>query len=213
MERKDLEQVKELIGEIVDGYYRLPTEEQVENMRALTGIEWDAEDLQMSCCEYWSHHSLEETAYFMFHGNYPPVHETELVFWKYKSGVIREDAMVEDAMVYEKYRLGNGSLKALETLPIEAIIQKVKNTFIGWEENTNVGDDRDSCRFDCLEQVDYWTDTHFWIFPYGKGADTQKEIQLIRFSCHNMNEQQTNDILVCMESFQCPLHIREEKNI
>lgn len=208
MERKNLEQVKALIGQIADGNYRLPTEEQVENMRALTGVEWDVEDLQMSCCEYWSHHSLEETAYFMFYSSYPPVHETELVFWKYKSGVI-----MEDAMVYESYQLGKGTLKALETLPIEAIIQKVKNTLIGWEENTDAGDDSDSFRFDCLEQVDYWTDTHFWIFPYGNGADTQEEIQLICFSCHNMNELQINDILVCMEEFQCPLHIREEKNI
>lgn len=205
---KNLEQIKELIEEIADDSYRLPTEEQVEKMRELTGTEQDAEDLRRYCCEYWSHHSLEETAYFMLHGNYPSVHETELVFWKYKPGVI-----LEDAMVYETYRLGKGSFKALETLPMDAIIQKIKEVLIGWKEDTIAKDKRDVCRFDCLEQVDYWTDTHFLIFSYGKRTDTKTEIHLIRFYCHNLFEQQINVILKCMESFQCPLHIREERNI
>lgn len=73
MEDKNLEQVKELINRIAD-FYDPPTEEQVKEMHRLTGIDWDAEDLQMLCCEYWSHHSLEETAYLMFHEEYPPVH-------------------------------------------------------------------------------------------------------------------------------------------
>ncbi len=65
METKNLEQVKELINRIAD-YYDLPTEEQTEEMQKLTGMDWSAEDLQMLCCEYWSHNSLEETAYFGF---------------------------------------------------------------------------------------------------------------------------------------------------
>lgn len=72
MEDKNLEQVKQLINRIADSY-SLPTEEQVEAMRQLTGIEWDAEDLQELCCEYWSHNTLAETAYMMFHEEYPPV--------------------------------------------------------------------------------------------------------------------------------------------
>lgn len=65
METKNLEQVKELINRIAD-YYDLPTEEQTEEMQKLTGMDWSAEDLQMLCCEYWSHNSLEETVYFGF---------------------------------------------------------------------------------------------------------------------------------------------------
>lgn len=65
METKNLEQVKELINRIAD-YYDLPTEEQTEEMRKLTGMDWSAEDLQMLCCKYWSHNSLEETVYFCF---------------------------------------------------------------------------------------------------------------------------------------------------
>lgn len=79
MEEKNLEQVKELIDRIADSY-DLPTGEETEEMQKLTGIDWDAEDLQMMCCEYWSHNSIDETAYLMFHGEYPPVREVELCF-------------------------------------------------------------------------------------------------------------------------------------
>ncbi|MDE7309922.1 MAG: hypothetical protein K2N61_14930 [Lachnospiraceae bacterium] len=72
MEYENLEQVKELINRIAD-IYDIPTKEQVRKMQELTGVEWDAKDLQMTCCEYWSHNSLEETAYFMFHEDYSPV--------------------------------------------------------------------------------------------------------------------------------------------
>lgn len=204
METKNLEKVKELINRIAD-YYDLPTEEQTEEMRKLTGINWDAEDLQMSCCEYWSHNSLEETAYFMFHEGYPPIHEVELIFWKYKLGVV-----LDDKTVFEKYRLGKGKLKALEALPLEEILQKIKELFSGWQQNNRVGGDK-SWRFDCLEQTEYWTDTHFWIFEYGRETDLQREHQILKFSCHNMSDEQIKLILECMESFQCPLHIREER--
>lgn len=204
MEIKNLEQVKELINRIADSY-NLPTEEQTKEMRELTGMDWDAEELQMSCCEYWSHNSLEETAYLMFNGDYPPVQDVDLVFWKYKPGVT-----LDDQTVYEKYRFGKGTLKALEALPLEEILQKIKGKFSGCQQNTDVESDGKSWRFDCLEQAGYWTDTHFWIFEYGRETSAQREHQILRFSCHNMSEEQINIILECMESFQCPLHIREE---
>ncbi len=207
MEDKNLEQVKELIEEIAD-YYDLPTEEQVEEIRRLTGIEWTAEDLQTSCCEYWSHNSLEETAYLMFHEEYPPVREVELVFWKYKPGII-----MDDKTVYEKYRFGKGELTVLEALPIEEILQKIKDTFHGWEQNTRASREGRSYRFDCMEQAEYWMDIHFWIFLYGRETEIQRENQLVRFFCHNMSEQQINSIVVCMENFGYPLHIKEERNI
>ena len=86
MEIKKLEQVKELINRIADSY-DLPTEEQTEEMQKLTGMDWDTEELQMSCCEYWSHNSLEETAYLMFNGDYPPVHVLTLSFGNISRGL------------------------------------------------------------------------------------------------------------------------------
>lgn len=207
METRQLEQVKELINRIAD-YYDLPDDEEVEEMRRLTGVAWDAEDLQMLCCEYWSHHSLEETAFMMLHEHYPPVHEVDLVFWRCKPG-----AVLDDQAVYEKYRLGKGSLKALEALPLEEILQKIREECFGWEEDTEVGQAGRSWRFDCLEQADDWTDTHFWLFAYGRETEIQREHQMLQFSCHNMSEEQIQVLLRCMEHVSCPLHIRTEKDI
>ena len=112
--------------------------------------------------------------------------------------------------MYEKYRFGRGTLKALEALPLEEILQKIKERFSGYQQNTDMESDGKSWCFDCLEQAEYWTDTHFWIFEYGRETNAQREHQILRFSCHNMSEEQINIILKCMENFQCPLHIREE---
>lgn len=60
------------------------------------------------------------------------------------------------------------------------------------------------------EQVEYWTDTSFWLIEYGRGSETEREHQLLRFFCFNMSEQQIDLIIQCMESFRCPLQIREE---
>lgn len=206
MEKEHLEQVKELINRIADRY-DLPSSEQVAEMQRLTNKDWKAKELQELCFEYWSHHSLEETAYFMFHGNYPPVHEVELIFWKYRPGVI-----LDDQEVYEKYRLGRGKLNVLEALPLEEIQQKIKDTFTGWQHKTRASDEK-NWRFDCLTQPEYWSDTHFWIFEYGRETEIQREHQILEFSCHNMSEEQIKPILDCMENFQCPLHIRNEKNV
>lgn len=206
MEGKNLEQVKELINRIADTY-DLPTEEQIMEMRRLTGIDWEAEELQMLCCGHWEHHSLEETAYLMFHEEYPPANNTDMVFWKYKPGVV-----MDDKEVYEKYRLGKGKLKAIESLDVELILQKIKILFPGYEQNANAGSEGKSYRLDCLEQTEYWTNTHFWIFIYGREIEGQKENQLVRFSCHNMSEQQISTIEACMEELQCSLHIKEVKN-
>lgn len=143
----------------------------------------------------------------MFHEEYPPVSEIDLVFWKYKSGVA-----LDDKAVYEKYRFGKGALKALEALPIEEIIGKIGITFSAWKQNTKAGQGGESCRFDCMEQTEYWKDAHFWIFLYGRKTENQKEIQLVRFSCHNLSKQQLETIAACMEDFDCPLHIKEESN-
>ena len=206
MEEKNLDQVKELVDRIGISYDP-PTNKETEEMQKLTGINWDAEDLQMICCEYWSHHSLEEVAYLMFHGEYPPVREVELSFWRYKPGVI-----LDDQTVYENYRFGRKQLKALEALPLEEILQKIKDLFSGWQENTEAGSKERSWRFDCLKQAEYWTDTHFWIFEYGREIKSQREHQILRFCCHNMSDEQIAPILKCMSEFQCPLHIQEEKN-
>lgn len=203
LEDENLEQVKELINRIAD-YYDLPRADQVEKMNQLTGEEWCAEDLQMLCCEYWSHNSLEETAYMMFHGEYPLINDTDLVFWKYKSGVV-----MDDNIVYEKYRFGRGTLKALEVLPLGELLERLRVLFSGWEVEQQ---EEYSYYFRSSEQKEYWSDTNFLLFVYGRNLNKEREHQLLRFSCHNMSEQQMDIIIQCMEEFQCKLHIREDES-
>ncbi len=98
--------------------------------------------------------------------------------------------------------------------PLKSLLVSYSNRtagkFSGWQQNIDIEQNEKSWRFDCLEQAEYWTNTHFWIFEYGRETDTQREHQIVRFSCHNMSEEQIAVICECMESLQCPLHIREE---
>ena len=119
MEEKNLQEVMELINRIADGEYDPPEPEDVAEVNRLTGQDWTAEDLRLICCEYWSHNSLEETAYQLIHGDLPVVRETDLAFWRAKSG-----AALDAAAVYRKYCTG-GAMKALEPLPMEEILTAI----------------------------------------------------------------------------------------
>ena len=221
MEAEHLQQVRQLIDRIADCYH-LPTDEQVSQMRQLTGQAWTAQELQELCGEYWSHHSLEETAYFMFHREYPPVQEVELVFWNYKNGV-----RLDDETVYATYRFGKKPLKALEDLPLGEILENISLLFPQWKrkglddgdgaddefeeeedlDGYDVPDDELYSRFDSLIQENDWTDTHFEIFEYGRDVEGRREHQMLVFHCRNLSEEQINAIVTGMEGFHCPLHI------
>ena len=70
-EQEKIEDLKKLVNEIAE-YYDKPDEEQVEEMRKLTGVDWDAEDLQMMCCGYWeSPHTLDELVHYLIHEKWP----------------------------------------------------------------------------------------------------------------------------------------------
>ncbi len=71
MDLENNESIIALIKEIAE-YYDEPDDEQVEKMRELTGVDWDAQDLQMMCCGYWeSPHTLDELVYFLIHEEWP----------------------------------------------------------------------------------------------------------------------------------------------
>lgn len=206
MEQQHLEAVKALIEEIADSY-DLPEEEQVEEMNRLTGMDWDAEELQMYCFEYWSRSSLEETVYAMFHGTLPLTREVELVFWRAKPG-----AALEDQAVYEKYRLGKGTLNALEPLPLEELLGRVREALPDWkEEDNSSGESDQSYRFSGEKWRHYWSDPHFWIFPYGREKELERDVQMLSISFHNVEETVIQRVLRCMEAANCPLHIRTDR--
>lgn len=70
-DEEKIEKIKKLVNEIAE-YYDGPNEEQVEEMRELTGVDWDAEDLQMMCCGYWeAPYTLDELVYCLIHEEWP----------------------------------------------------------------------------------------------------------------------------------------------
>ncbi|MCI9510762.1 MAG: hypothetical protein HFG13_00030 [Oscillibacter sp.] len=145
LEMRNLEQVKRLTNDL-DDYSREgpPTEERVRQMRDLTGIDWTAEEQWRHCFAYTSRASLEETAYLMFHKEYPPVYQADPVFWKCLPGIV-----LDEKEIYKTYRLGRGTLKALEPLPLEEILEKIGKLFPGWTRYPDAVQDGKSWRFVC----------------------------------------------------------------
>lgn len=201
MEEKHLQAVMDLINKIADGEYAPPEPEDVAEVNRLTGRDWEAEDLRLICCEYWSHNSLEETAYQLIHGDLPAVRETDLAFWRAKSG-----AVLDAAAVYLKYCTG-GAMKALEALPLEEIMAAVQ-ALPNWRKEEQASGEK-NVRFDCQSQAEYWSDTHFWVFPYGKDG----AVQMVRLSCHNMSDEQIQTLVALMAQFDCSEQYREDRTI
>ncbi len=183
----------------------LPEAEELRRLNELTGRNWKAEDVRDVCFEFSAHNSLEETVYFLLHGEYPPVYQVRLVFYRPKPG-----AALDPKAVYEKYRFG-GKMKALEKLPYEQIVEKLRG-FSGWAEWTpgGGGDMGRNRRFDCVEQRKYWSDTHFWIFEYGRETETEHETQLICLSCRNLSEEQIQALTDILAAFGLSVQDREE---
>lgn len=70
-EQERIDKLKELINRIADSYAE-PSEDEVREMRELTGIDWPPEDIRMICFEYWeSPYSLEEIVYYLMHEDWP----------------------------------------------------------------------------------------------------------------------------------------------
>ena len=70
-EEERIEKLKELINRIADSYAE-PSEEEVRGLQELTGIDWEVEDIQMICCDYWeSPYSLDEIVYYLTHEEWP----------------------------------------------------------------------------------------------------------------------------------------------
>jgi len=80
-DKAKLKAIEVLVDEIADDY-DYPSEDTVKKFCQLTGRELNAEDVYMYCCEYYSHHSLEETVYALLTGEYPEQDERSICFWK-----------------------------------------------------------------------------------------------------------------------------------
>ncbi len=213
MDAKSYEQVKTLVEQLDEdwgcGPYEeaLPNEARLREINALTGRNWTAEEIRGLCFLYSSHNSTAETVYCLFHGDYPPVTNVDLVFYRPKPG-----AVPEPRTVYEKYRLGN-QMKALVPLPWADITAGLR-AVPGFREHqwARAGykpDHTHSFRFDALEQPDDWSDVHFWAFWYG-GRGNPDPDHLLCLSCHNLPQMQIQALTDLLAGFDVPLQYREE---
>lgn len=213
MERQAYEQVKALVEQWDDDWGcgpfedSLPGEDELQRLNQLTGRDWTAEDVREICFEYGSHNSTEETVYFLFHGDYPPVTNVELAFYRLKPG-----AAPEPQAVYEKYRLG-GQMDTLEPLPWANITAALRSV-PGFREHVwaRAGyrpDHTHSVRMNCLEQPDPWSDVHFWAFWYG-GQGNPDPNHLLCLSCRNLTEEQIQSLLDLLAGLGVPLQYRQE---
>ncbi len=191
------EKVKGLISRIADYYGPVEEnpllEEQTAEMCRLTGRNWDAEEVGNWCFEYWSRASLDETAYFFFHGDLPEAEEIELVFWKLKPG-----ANVEPQTLYEKLRYVKtcAKVKAVELLPIEEIVSQLKELLSGWEQQEG----RDVFRK--VRPQEPWHTEEVRLFGYGD--------KMLSITCINVSETDRTAILRKMEGVGCTAYRPEE---
>lgn len=237
METKKVEQVKMLIQQFIDSD-DLPadkrekeTQKLTEEMRKLTGFDRTEEELDREIFDKWDH-PLEICAYFMIHDYYPPGHDVDFVFWKYKPEVDTDNNILtthyyfdeshsvergskKDHQLFTKqYLLSREGSTDLEALPLQDIIKRIKERFPNWTQIQPSEDESDDCGwcFRCQKQETYWMNSEFWIFQYGRTTDSQKDYQIIEFCCHNMSNEQIKPILECMKEFQCSLHLQKEEH-
>lgn len=193
------EKVKELIERISDYYGPVEEnpllKEQTAEMCRLTGRDWDAEEVGNWCFEYWSRASLDETAYFFFHGDLPEAEEIELVFWKLKPGV-----SMESQTLYEKLRYVKtcAKVKAVEPLPMEEIAARLEEQFSGWDRQ----EDRELPVFQKLRPEEPWYTEEVRLFGY--------EGKMLSITCTNVSEADCAAILQIMEGFGCAAYRPED---
>lgn len=193
------EAVKELINRISDYYGPVEEnpllEEQTAEMCRLTGRNWGAEEVGNWCFEYWSRASLDETAYFFFHGDLPETEEVELVFWKLKPG-----ANLEPRALYEKLRYIKtcAKVKAVELLPVEEIVSRLEKQFSGWNQREG----RDLPVFRKVRPEEPWHTEEVRLFGY--------EGKMLSITCTNVPEADRAAILQLMEGFGCASYQPED---
>ena len=191
------EEVKELINRIAEYYGPVEEnpllEEQTAEMCRLTGRDWDAEEVGNWCFEYWSRASLDETAYFFFHGDLPESEEIELVFWKLKPGVNMEPQTLFEKLRYVKTC---AKVKAVELLPMEEIVSQLEELLSGWDRQEGL----DLPVFRKVQEP--WHTEEVRLFGY--------EGKMLSITCTNVPEADRTAILQRMAGFGCAVYRPED---
>lgn len=103
----------------------------------------------------------------------------DLSFWKYKENAVRDDANV-----YELACCDGEVVEGLENLPIEEIVKKIAAVFSDWT---------------ALDRNNYEKE--------GRGAfQIFTTAQIVRFDCYGMQGEDMNTLMDVLREFGCPLY-------
>lgn len=187
---KQLEAMVDKIGDCYD----MPKESDVAKLNQLTGNDWNAKSYWEYCCEYWSHHSLEETVWALLHaGHYPDCEEIEVCFFK-RAG----NSTLKDKDIYEAYRFGREKKisKNMEKLPVEQIEKWIRENFTEWQREEGSfkpkEDDLSSCTFFPKDKKEYGIEHALYFYSYSK--------QMICLKFINISEDEQSKIIDYIKS-------------
>lgn len=200
---KRIAQLEAMVNKIGD-CYDMPEESDVAELNRLTGNDWSAKSYWDYCCEYWSHHSLEETVWALLHdGNYPHCEEIEVCFFK-KAG----NSTLKDKEIYEAYRLGREKKisKKMEKLPVEQIEEWIRENFTEWQREENSfkpkENDLSSCTFIPKDKKEYGIEHALCFYSYSK--------QMICLNFINISEDEQSKIIDYIKSLNITFAFRRE---
>ena len=171
MDMGKIKAVEELVEEIADCYDE-PDDETVAKFNNVTGNDWDAQTYFEYCCEYYSHHSLEQTVYALLNdGSYPDDTKVLVCAWKEKSPV-----NLQENDIYMSFRLGKEKKinNKFELLPISEILDWFKANFANWklderdEKFVAAEDGLSQISFNRIEKVAYGTEQRISFASYNK---------------------------------------------
>lgn len=178
METEKIKEIEDLVDEMGE-CYDYPEEELVEKMNQLIGQEWDAQTYWEYTCEYWSHHSLEETVYALLHdGEYPKKETVNYYVWNAKASLeeVMEDItennaetnILEETHLFfrlGRYREDKKRFEKFNNLPMKEIYQWFQENFSQWEQRIS-GDEEEGNSLMLSFEVDYGIERNILLFPY-----------------------------------------------
>lgn len=169
MSSEKIQEIEKLVNKMADSY-DLPSQEEVAEMNCLIHQDWEAEDYWNYCCEYWSHHSLEETVWALMHdGRYPKKEEMKVCFWK-----TAQNVTISEQDIYESFRLGKEKKikNQFEVLPVEEIFDYAVKLYQDWkvtEKDFVISeDDYSGCTFYPTKNQEYGVQEQLLFSSYGK---------------------------------------------
>ena len=188
----DIKEIEKLVNEIADCYDH-PSQEYVDKLNQLLGLDWDAETYWEYTCEYWSHDSLEATVWALLHdGEYPQNEEYRYFFWSIDSDL--SEAQEETALFFRlgRYMDDRAKFNRFNSLPMADIYAWFKQEFSDWEIVSERKHEDGSISFSMEKIVEYGITRDILLFPY--------EDKCLSIHITNMEKEQIEKIMEYMKT-------------